>query len=466
MAVSYSQQDTSGGTKDREGQAKMRVGLSEHVAIEPFGTYTERKRTGLNVKDAGQRANLGGRLIYTWNDDEEVYIFGQATVARAGALRRDHRAGVGGRVRLTEKVSLDGETSYGSLGFGADLTLNYEPTPESRYYIGYRLEADRDGASSWPFELVGDDLGTVVAGARVTWNDDWSAFAEDSYDMFGERRSIAQTYGVEYTPDASWIIAGGVEIGTVYDNTLNPTTGLKNSDFDRKAVSLTTGYKDEGGIEARIKGEARFDDSEDDTRDLNSYLLAADLSVKVSPNWRALGTLDAVFTDATEAIKDGDYMEGSFGFAYRAENSDRLNGQDQVTIDGTKNGDAQRSHIFSADVSYDLLPQLTLGAKYGFRIGETRERLAGADWESSEAHLGIVRADLHIVHEWDALLEGRMMWSPTTDQTDFGLLVALYRQMGDNFKVGVGYNFGRFSDDLRDLTFDDQGVFLNVVGKI
>jgi hypothetical protein len=41
----------------------------------------------------------------------------------------------------------------------------------------------------------------------------------------------------------------------------------------------------------------------------------------------------------------------------------------------------------------------------------------------------------------------------------------VYRHVGNNFKVGVGYNFGRFSDDLRDLKMDDRGVFLNMVGK-
>ena len=51
------------------------------------------------------------------------------------------------------------------------------------------------------------------------------------------------------------------------------------------------------------------------------------------------------------------------------------------------------------------------------------------------------------------------------DPSDWGALAAIYRHMGDNFKVGVGYNFGRFSDDLRDQTFDDRGVFLNVLGK-
>ena len=46
-----------------------------------------------------------------------------------------------------------------------------------------------------------------------------------------------------------------------------------------------------------------------------------------------------------------------------------------------------------------------------------------------------------------------------------GLLAALYRDIGENFKIGLGYNFGRFSDDLIDLTYDDYGIFINAVGK-
>lgn len=120
----------------------------------------------------------------------------------------------------------------------------------------------------------------------------------------------------------------------------------------------------------------------------------------------------------------------------------------------------------SADINYDLYPWLTLGAKYGFRIGRVRGGLAGSDsWEQSSAHLGIARVDLHIVKSWDLLVEGRVLRTPEADTTDFGALAAVYRHIGDNFKVGAGYNFGRFSDDLRDLTLNDKGVFLNVIGK-
>ncbi len=133
---------------------------------------------------------------------------------------------------------------------------------------------------------------------------------------------------------------------------------------------------------------------------------------------------------------------------------------------------AQRSHILAADFIYDLTPWLSAGAKYGVRFGEVRYRTEGGqgagfegEWQKSTAHLGIIRSDLHIVKNWDVLLEGRVMYMPEAGTTDYGALTALYRHVGDNFKVGVGYNFGSFSDDLRDLTLDDEGVFLNVVGK-
>ena len=42
---------------------------------------------------------------------------------------------------------------------------------------------------------------------------------------------------------------------------------------------------------------------------------------------------------------------------------------------------------------------------------------------------------------------------------------AVYRHVNNNAKIGVGYNFGRFSDDLTDLTHDDQGLFVNFVAK-
>jgi hypothetical protein len=90
----------------------------------------------------------------------------------------------------------------------------------------------------------------------------------------------------------------------------------------------------------------------------------------------------------------------------------------------------------------------------------------GGNWESSNAQLAVLRADLHVVRKWDVLLEGRCLWESASQSANWGAVAALYRQINDNFDVGVGYNFGHYSDDLTDLTANDQGFFINAVGKL
>jgi hypothetical protein len=476
-AATYSEKRLADGTVDRQVEAKVQARLTDELSIEPFAKYTQKTLANTATSgEQGKRADAGVKLIYAWDDDNQVYAYGQGTIVQTGTMDRDNRVGVGGKKRLSEKVTADAEISTGNQGFGGFAHLNYEPTADDRYYLGYNLDYARGSSGSWPFALVGSDMGSIVAGAKHKFNDQWSAFAEDNMDVFGKRMSLTQTYGVNYTPDAVWSASAGAEFGDVIDTSINPTTLQKNPDIQRRAISLAIGYKDEG-IDGKLKVEARHDDSEDDAKDTTAYLLQASLGLDMSQNWRAIASYDGVLTTASDDTKEGAYAEGSIGFAYRGTTSDKFNALakytylydkpagDQVTVDGTTSSPAQRSHIVSADVSYDIAPQLTLGAKYGMRIGDIRQRTVGARWQKSQVHLGVLRADWHVVSEWDAMLEGRVMWSPTSEETDYGLVAAVYRHFGENMKVGLGYNFGQFSDDLRDLSQNDHGVFLNVIGK-
>ena len=47
-----------------------------------------------------------------------------------------------------------------------------------------------------------------------------------------------------------------------------------------------------------------------------------------------------------------------------------------------------------------------------------------------------------------------------------GALLAVSRYVGEHFKVGAGYNFTDFSDDLTDLSYDSKGFFLNLTGAL
>jgi hypothetical protein len=84
----------------------------------------------------------------------------------------------------------------------------------------------------------------------------------------------------------------------------------------------------------------------------------------------------------------------------------------------------------------------------------------------STASLYILRADWHFTRRWDALLEGRILDLPEAKDRRSGALVAVYRHFNKHIKAGIGYNFTDFSDDLTDLSYDSQGIFINAVGKL
>jgi len=97
---------------------------------------------------------------------------------------------------------------------------------------------------------------------------------------------------------------------------------------------------------------------------------------------------------------------------------------------------------------------------YGIRT----DRDAG-DWYESNLYLGALRANYHLIKSWDAMIEGHIL-SAEDDGVKKGFLVGLYKHVGDHVKMGVGYNFTDFSDDLTESNdYQAGGWFINVIGK-
>ena len=116
------------------------------------------------------------------------------------------------------------------------------------------------------------------------------------------------------------------------------------------------------------------------------------------------------------------------------------------------------------DASCDIDERWAIGGKVGVRISRSSPN-STAVFSDNDVYLAVINARYHLSHKWDVLLEGRYLTAEQGGFDNFGLLPAAYRHLGNNFKVGVGYNFGSFSDDLTDLTYDDEGIFLNLVAK-
>jgi hypothetical protein len=59
-----------------------------------------------------------------------------------------------------------------------------------------------------------------------------------------------------------------------------------------------------------------------------------------------------------------------------------------------------------------------------------------------------------------------MLEMPDLDDKRAGTLVVVSRYLNEHLKVGAGYNFTDFSDDLTDLSYDHRGVFVSLTGAL
>ena len=209
-----------------------------------------------------------------------------------------------------------------------------------------------------------------------------------------------------------------------------------------------------------------------------SWLFKNSFKYQVNPSWRIFAKFNYSTSDSSLGSSyASDYTEAVLGYAFRPVSHDRLNllfkytyfynlpGSD-ITSSGSDTDFIQRSHIFAMDAMYDLTERWTIGGKYAYRLGQVSLNTDDPEYFDSRASLYIGRLDWHFIKRWDAMAELRLLDLPDAGDSRSGALVGLYRHFGDHLKIGGGYNFTDFSDDLTQLDFKHQGLFINIIGKL
>ena len=460
FSANYDDYRNAAGDVDRTGGAEAEYDVSDALTL-GLGVEFLDKDTSV---EAGTRTDLALRLTYGFSDTASAYIFGQTSVA-ANGLPRNDRVGLGGTFAFADGWSVAGEVSDGSLGAGGKARFNRTAANGNTSYFGYELEPARELSG---VTLRGTDAGRFVVGGTDQVSSTVAMFGENTYDMFGQHQALTSAYGLTYTPNDYLSYTTAFEVGTIQDNFEN--------DFDRHALSLGVKYQDEAlTASGRIEYRTEVGLLSGDQVSANTLLIAANAAYKFDEVQRLLFSADLAQSETDEsAILDGDYADVVLGYAFRPIDDDRLNilaryrflydmfGQRVDDVD--ESGPRQRSHVISIDASYDLSRTWTIGGKLGYRIAETAATDTAA-FVQSDAWLVIANARMHLVHDWDILLEARELGTVQPQGQDFGVLAAVYKQLGNNLEVGLGYNFGHISDDLTDLTDNSQGVFINLIAK-
>ncbi len=457
--VKYDQVDTEGGPKTQNLDAQLRKGWGEHWSTSLASNYSLTSSSDSTIQKAGPQTSVGAQIDYDSHKAWSLHGFDQGTLN--GAKVDNSRYGVGGRWSPASRWTLTGEGSKGQGQLGGKIGSEVRFNDRSTFYTNYQLETDRSDTGE-----VGR-TGQLVSGVRSRYSDSASVFGEERWQYGSGPAGLTHAYGLDVSELDGWHWGLTGEFGTLSDPTageIKRTAATGSIGITRKDVkwSSTLEYRDNGGQAPR-----------------QTWLTRNSFDCRVNPDWRLITKFSYSLSSSGQGdYYDGTFTEGVLGFAYRSTTNDRLNAlfeytyfadlasPGQITATSATPDYRERSNVVSADANYDLTPPLTIGGKFAARLGQVQMGRTGDNpWFSSNAYLGILRLDWHAVKHWDFMVEGRQLRVVQASDVRTGALLAVYRHIGNNLKLGGGYNFTDFSDDLTDLSYKSHGWFINIIGK-
>ena len=424
-----------------------------HVDSQITGLATGGLINGVNRLQQGDGTLVGMRYTRQLTPRISTYAGGQVSVDQGDTYDNNDMGTLGVVAKISETTNLAAEFNSGHRGDGSTLTLDHEINHRHRIYGTYTQSTDRTDT------LANDQ---IAIGQRTVFSNRLTVFNEHQFAEYQDDESgIAHVFGLDFAPRKGWSIGATYQTGQLDDG----------FDFvDRDAVSGSLGFQ---GKRLRLSTRLELRRDEGTNTDAEQWVSSNRIDFKYSDNTRFLGRLN--FSETEDLVNpnyDAEFTEAQVGVAYRPVEHGRFNLLAKYTylydlrgFDQVQTGTDQRSNVYSVEGIYRLNPRWDLGGKYAYRSGELRTGRNTGDWFESTANFFALRGRYHLIRRWDAIAEYRWLEIDEAGSTREGALLGIDRHFGDHMKLGIGYNFTDFSDDLTDLDYDNEGWFLNALGK-
>ncbi|KRG67728.1 hypothetical protein ABB27_09205 [Stenotrophomonas terrae] len=401
-----------------------------------------------------------GALKYAHQFGTSLNLYGlvQATLDDDGGQYEDNNALVaGGKYLFGDQSSVTAEGSVGDRGNAALLSGEYRLTPEHSLYAGYTYSTDITDQESL-FEPNRQNGWTL--GQRWRLSERSNMFNESQFIKEPQQSGLAHTYGMDFYPAQGWNMGFTLQSGD-----LEKPGG---ANVDRRAVSISGGHTSPAA-DWQSKIEWRRDQGAENR---TQWVTTNRLTWKINESWRIAARINYSDTDDDyDRLANARFMESNLGFAWRPWNSTRwaLFGRYTYLYDLATLGQVggaqydQRTQVLSLEGVYKQDQHWEYAVKLARREGDVRMQRGYGPWFDSATNFAAAQLRYELRTQWHALAEYR--WLDVADGgTRQGFLVGLDRDISRNFRLGVGYNFTEFSDDLTNFDYDHRGWFLNMTG--
>ncbi|MBN1688796.1 MAG: hypothetical protein JW893_06815 [Candidatus Omnitrophica bacterium] len=408
---------------------------------------------------------VAGKVGYRLNERLMPYVKAQMTFQE----KQNHQFGGGLRYEVVNNLFGYVEQMVGNLGDSTFFGLEQMHENGGRSYANLRMR-DRG---------IGSKALSTAIGSSFPLSQKSRVYTEQEHSSYDGVDGFADILGIEGKAGDRWDVDAKYERRHL-DNASTRLLDVQASNSLVKAnttnaVSGSVAYADGDKLRSRVHLEVRWD--HDDPR-LWQWVSRNSLEYKMNEDFSLLGKLDygkSRFLDPKN--KPADFMELNAGLAYRPVSNDRLNAFARYAYLRNMANDLQfdagifsglatdeQSHLVAIDIAYELHRFLTVVEKMAYKNSiietpVTQTILHNLLW----AH----RFNFHVTRKWDLALEYRFLWQFDAARTlKQGALVEIDREFYDYVRLGVGYNFTDFDDDLRKVNnYDTHGPFVRLSGK-
>ena len=427
--------------------------------IDDFSTLSGEVRRVQEEAGSNDAAGVLGALKYSRRFGTSLDLYGLAQVTLdddGGRYDKNDALTVGGKYLYGDRSSIGAELTTGDRGDAAQINAEYRTSAEHTFYGAYTFSTD--DTERHPLFNPNAQNGWTL-GQRWRLSNQVNLFNESQFLKERGQSGLAHTFGLDFYPALGWNVGFTLQSGE-----LETGKGV----VDRRAVSLGGG-RTSAATDWHSKLEWRRDSG---VEQREQWVSTNRFTHKFNESWRIAARLNYSKTgDRLNFAADAKFIEGNVGFAYRPWNSERwgLFGRytylyDLATLgqDGGAQVD-QKSQILSFEGVYKHSRHWEYAAKLARREGEVRMGRGAGEWFDSATTFAAAQVRYELRSQWHALAEYR--WLDVKDGgSKRGFLAGLDRDVGRHFRVGVGYNFTRFSDDLTEFDYDHRGWYLNLVG--
>lgn len=412
--------------------------------------------------DHGVAAKAG----YHINDRLLPYVKVQTAIGG----KNDHQFGGGVRYEILQNLYAYLEQMFGPLGDSTNFGFERQHGNRGRSYANIRAY-DRG---------IGNKTLATAIGNSFALSERSRMYSEREYSSYQGQDGYADVLGYEGRAGDHW------DYGAKYErrHLQNSSTRLID-DAAEDALARANDFNTVGGHLAYARGkkfrartyiEIRTDNDAPKlgqfvTRNSLQYQINEDVSFLTRFNFGDTRQYDPSNSPAT-------FAELNTGFAIRPVKLDQFNMLVRYTYLKDMGSDAQYNndyydgyqfdqcaHIFATDISYDINRYFGLVEKLAFKRSSVRT--SAGDMLGVNTFLAASRVNFHVTRKWDIALEYRALFQTSTaDNLKHGALVEIDREFYEYVRLGVGYNFTDFSDDLRHANnYRSHGPFVRMTGK-